>query len=481
MLFTFGLPGLSSYCVEQDLLFAGQYPGAFDPASAKDRVAALVKHGIANFIDLTHPNDSLEPYCCHLPTGVSHRFYPIHDVSVPRHPGEMARILDAIDAALAHRIPTYVHCWGGRGRTGTVIGCWLVRHGMTGEAAVARVAELWSVTHKASFGTRSPETSEQIAYIRSWHEPAEYRAWNRSRGALLGLAVGDAVGAAVEFKSRGTFHEITDMIGGGPHNLIAGEWTDDTSMALCLAESLLTRAGFDARDQMERYVRWWREGYLSCKGNCFDIGNTVVGALRRFRAAGNPFAGTTDPSSAGNGSLMRLAPVPIVYRRNLTHCVSFSALSSETTHGAHASRDACKLFGAMLTRAIAGVEKEEVLLHTGDLPELSDLCAEIREVADGSFARKNADQIVGSGYVVRSLEAALWAVYHASNFRDAVLAATNLGDDADTTAAIAGQLAGALWGEDDIPQEWLERLVWRDKIEELANRLFDLVPAVERE
>lgn len=302
---------------------------------------------------------------------------------------------------------------------------------------------------------------------------------SRSRGALLGLAVGDGVGAAVEFKPRGTFREVTDMIGGGPHDLIAGEWTDDTSMALCLAESLLEKATFDVRDQMERYVRWWRDGYLSCKGNCFDIGNTVVSALRRFRATGNPIAGATDPNSAGNGSIMRLAPVPIFYRRDLAQSISFSELSSKTTHGARACRDACRLFGAMLTRAIGGVEKEEVLLRTGDLPELADLCAEIREVAQGSFVRKNRDQIVGNGYVVRSLEAALWAVYQAENFREAVLAATNLGDDADTTAAIAGQLAGALWGEEGIPQEWLERLVWRDRIEDMSDRLLEMGPSFE--
>ena len=133
---------------------------------------------------------------------------------------------------------------------------------------------------------------------------------SRYRGCLLGLACGDAVGTTVEFKPRGTFEPVTDMVGGGPFRLEPGEWTDDTSMALCLAESLLERGGFDALDQMQRYVRW-KKGHLSSNGRCFDIGNTVRGALTRFLDSGDPFSGSTHPHSAGNGSLMRLAPVVI--------------------------------------------------------------------------------------------------------------------------------------------------------------------------
>ena len=123
---------------------------------------------------------------------------------------------------------------------------------------------------------------------------------------MIGLAVGDAVGTTVEFKAPGTFAPVSDMVGGGPFGLRPGQWTDDTSMALCLAESLIECGGFDARDQMERYVRWWREGHLSSTGKCFDIGNTTRAALSRFEKTGDPFAGSTEPNVAGNGSLMRL-------------------------------------------------------------------------------------------------------------------------------------------------------------------------------
>jgi hypothetical protein len=139
---------------------------------------------------------------------------------------------------------------------------------------------------------------------------------DRLRGAMIGLAVGDALGATLEFRAPGTFEPITDMVGGGPFDLAPGEWTDDTTMALCLAESLIEKSGFDAEDQMRRYVRWYRDGYLSVKNRCFDIGPTTAAALRRFEKNGDPFAGDTDRYTAGNGSIMRLAPAPSTLPRH---------------------------------------------------------------------------------------------------------------------------------------------------------------------
>jgi ADP-ribosyl-[dinitrogen reductase] hydrolase len=140
---------------------------------------------------------------------------------------------------------------------------------------------------------------------------------DRQRGCLLGLACGDAVGTTVEFSARGSFPPMTDMVGGGPFRLPVGAWTDDTSMALCLATSLVEKNGFDAHDQMTRYCQWYQNGYLSSTGRCFDIGLTVRGALARFQKSGEPFSGSTDPQAAGNGCIMRLAPVPMFYYPNL--------------------------------------------------------------------------------------------------------------------------------------------------------------------
>ena len=152
---------------------------------------------------------------------------------------------------------------------------------------------------------------------------------NRFRGCLLGLACGDAVGTTVEFKARGTFEPVTDMVGGGPFKLKPGQWTDDTSLALCLATSLIERDGFDPLDQMERYCRWQREGYLSSTGECFDIGNTTASALHKFKATGEPYAGSTDSWAAGNGSIMRLAPVPKFFFPDREQVIHYSGESSQ--------------------------------------------------------------------------------------------------------------------------------------------------------
>jgi ADP-ribosyl-[dinitrogen reductase] hydrolase len=184
---------------------------------------------------------------------------------------------------------------------------------------------------------------------------------DRFRGALIGLACGDAVGTTVEFSPRGSFTPLIDMIGGGPFGLEPGQWTDDTSMALCLAVSLVESGGFDAHDQMERYSRWHEQGYLSSTGRCFDIGVTTSSALSRFRSSGDPFSGSTDPRSAGNGCIMRLAPVPMYYYPDLSAGIHFAAESSRTTHGAAECIDACRLFAAMIYKALDGPSKEQVL------------------------------------------------------------------------------------------------------------------------
>lgn len=300
----------------------------------------------------------------------------------------------------------------------------------------------------------------------------------RYLGCLLGLAVADAVGTTLEFRPPGTFTPITDMVGGGPFRLEPGQWTDDTSMALCLAESLVEKQAFDPADQMARYVRWYREGHLSSTGVCFDIGNTVRTALHHFEQTGNPYAGSTHPHTAGNGSIMRLAPVPMFYGNEPRRAIEQSAESSRTTHGAATAVDACRYLGGLIVGALSGVDKASLLApRYTPVPGYWDeqpLVAEIDMVAGGSFKERNPPQIQGSGYVVKSLEAALWAFYHSDSFRQGCLLAANLGDDADTTAAVYGQLAGAHYGIDNIPPDWLARLAQRDTIETLADRLYHL-------
>ena len=281
---------------------------------------------------------------------------------------------------------------------------------------------------------------------------------DRYRGALLGLAAGDAVGTTLEFKPPGSFEPLTGMVGGGPFGLAPGQWTDDTSMALCLAESLIAQQGFDPADQMKRYVRWWREGHLSSNGACFDIGGTVRSALSRFEASGEPFSGSTDPQSAGNGSIMRLAPVPLYFANDPEQAIAMSAESSRTTHGTETAVDACRYLGALIVGALQGASRDSLLSERfTPVPgywEAHPLCQPIDAIAAGSFKDKEPPEIKGSGYVVESLEAALWAFHNSSTFEEGCLLAVNLGDDADTTGAVYGQLAGAYYGVEGIPEDW---------------------------
>ena len=307
---------------------------------------------------------------------------------------------------------------------------------------------------------------------------------DRFRGALLGLAVGDAVGTAVEFKPPGTFKPVSDMTGGGPFGLPAGAWTDDTSMALCLAESLVESGGFDPVDQLKRYVQWYREGHWSSTGRCFDIGNATRSALHRFERTGEPYPGDADPNAAGNGPLMKLAPVPMAFALDPDAAVEFAGDSARTTHGAAEAVDAARYFAGLLVGALHGATVS-ALLHQGVFTPGSGTWTEkplhpkVLAVASGSFHAKEPPAIRGTGYIISALEAALWALRSTRTFKDGVLAAVNLGDDADTTAAIYGQLAGAIYGVDAIPQKWREQIVMREEILTLADRLYDLARSVD--
>lgn len=300
---------------------------------------------------------------------------------------------------------------------------------------------------------------------------------DRYRGCLLGLAVVDALGTTLEFKRPGTFEPITDMVGGGPFRLKPGEWTDDTSMALCLADSLIENRGFDPVDQLKRYLRWYQEGYMSSNGRCFDIGNTVRDALLRFERTGEPYCGSKDPLTAGNGSIMRLAPVPLFYASRPLEAIERSAESSRTTHGATVAVDACRYLGALIVGALKGVDKDELLSEryspVSGLWESNPLSPQIDVIRKGSF-HNDPPEIKGTGYAAKSLEAALWAFSMSDTFEEGCLLAVNLGDDADTTGAVYGQLAGAFYGAKSIPAGYLSKLALRELIESLAEQILKL-------
>jgi ADP-ribosyl-[dinitrogen reductase] hydrolase len=512
-----------AYVVPNSTLAAGAYPGSRPGTplqEAESKIAAFLRAGITVFIDLTDPADRLEPYepmlrrvAADAGVDVQYRRMAIRDMDVCSRE-HMNDVLEVIDDHLVEGRGVYVHCWGGVGRTGMVVGCWLVRRYLSGPEALEQVQSLFnmmSATKRRRHAAQgSPQTEAQREMVRKWadldasrshqevalemhrlglHIGAEewariaprpdvtFELRDRMRGALIGLAVGDAVGTTVEFRSPGSFEPVTDMVGGGPFRLEPGQWTDDTSMALCIAHSLVECRDFDALDQMQRYCRWRDEGYLSSNGRCFDVGNTVRRALRAFEHSGNPMAGPTAEHTAGNGSLMRLAPIPMFFSQR-EDVLTMAAQSSRTTHGAPVAVDCCRYLAALIVGAINGRTKDELLApHFSPFLgcwESDQLHPVVATIADGSYKSKSPPEIRGTGYAADALEAALWAFYRSTDFEDGCLLAVNLGNDADTTAAIYGQLAGAHYGERGIPNAWRERLAHKPMLDRTAELIFQL-------
>ncbi len=288
---------------------------------------------------------------------------------------------------------------------------------------------------------------------------------DRARGALLGLAVGDALGTTLEFTARDSQPHHAEMTGGGPFDLRPGQWTDDTSMALALAESLVERQGLDARDLMTRFVAWRRDGAYSCTGSCFDIGITTQRALTTFGRTGEPFAGSTAVDDAGNGSIMCLAPA-VLYglRSDDATARDLAREQGRVTHGAPECLASCTLLADILRDAIQG--RPDPLR-----PRDGEFGTRVGQIARGTYRGKTRDEVRSTGYVVDTLEAALWCTSTTDSFEAALVLAVNLGHDADTVGAVTGQIAGALYGASAIPSRWLAPLAWREQIEGLADRL----------
>ncbi|WP_268796899.1 ADP-ribosylarginine hydrolase Tri1 [Pseudomonas huanghezhanensis] len=293
---------------------------------------------------------------------------------------------------------------------------------------------------------------------------------DRAKGALLGLAIGDAVGTTLEFLPRDKKH-VHGLEGAGPFHLKLGEWTDDTSMALCLAETYLAHQHFDSSDYLDRLCQWYKQGSNSVNGVCFDIGNATRAALDGWLTQGLGWLGNTEPNTAGNGSIMRLAPTAIFRRHSLAATWRDSQSQSRATHRALEAVSCCELLGAQLHLALNGADKTELCA-----PRVRPLQPRAMIINAGEYKDKTRDQIRSTGYAIDTLEAALWAVWTTDNFKDAVLLAANLADDADTVAAVTGQLAGALYGVSGMPEEWVAKVAWSAHIQHLAEQLHDQAP-----
>jgi ADP-ribosyl-[dinitrogen reductase] hydrolase len=451
-------------------------PGAMTGAWARDLdldLDAIAAWNAAAVVTLIEAEEMQRLQVLRLGEGVAVRgmtwhHLPIRDVTAPGGDFEAAWacVGEGLRARLREGFNVLIHCKGGLGRAGTVAARLLVELGCDPERAIMQVRQ-------ARPG--AIETASQERHVRGLQEVPEVTPETsldamrgRAVGAMLGLAVGDAIGTTLEFRRRDSQPLLTDMIGGGPFRLQPGEWTDDTAMALALGDSLETCNGLDEADLMRRFVSWHEEGTYSCTGTCFDIGITTRAALRRWQRTGDPLAGSTAPETAGNGSLMRLAPIAARFFRLRDELRDAAARQSRTTHAAPEAVDACVAWAELLADAINGRRRSEVLRR----PEWT-WAGRIGPILAGSWRGLARSEVHASGYVAHSLEAALWCVGRTGSFAEAVLLAANLGEDADTTAAITGQLAGALYGVEGIPHDWRTRVALGRRIEGMASRLFD--------
>lgn len=484
----------NTYWALPGLLLAGEHPSGLTVDATRLRVSTILACGIECFLDLTQPGE-IAPYDQALPFHIEYLRKPIRDHGLPEKREHMMEILDCLHDTLRSGRPAYVHCRAGIGRTGMVVGCLLVERGLTGEEALDELARVWQQSERSKIWPMVPETEAQTDYVRRWAPrklfslgasaapPLEAPALSaeaparrpeaaaavpdplldpdtlaaarslreRFLGALIGLAAGDAVAAATQYRRPGTFTPVGDLIGGGPFALPRGGWSDDTAMALCLADSLLATDGFDARDQVERYQRWQREGYMSATGQCLGITASTARALAMAQWRRQLFSGSHAPDQLDPEPLSRVAPVVMFFFASEEEAVQLAGEAARTTCQAPAVVAACRDLARTVFLALSGHPKAYVL----------------------AAASSEVEARPRSGTVTEALAIALEAFAATDNFRDAVLHAANHGGNSDVAAAACGQLAGAHYGASAIPAAWRESLLQRDLIEKYADRLLN--------
>lgn len=447
-------PILHSYWVIPGRLLAGEYPRNLDEPSSMEKLQALTDAGITVFIDLTTPADGLSPYRTLLQrinvTAECH-WVPIPDVSVPQSAETTAQVLDLMDQAVAKGQGVYLHCWGGIGRTGTIVGCWLARHGLTGTMALEKLASLWRRCPKSRF-RQSPETEEQRRYIVNWRETGQMLAENiltRARGCMLGQLAGDSLGSLVEFQTPDQIrqvypHGVRELADGGTWNTLAGQPTDDSELALMLARSLVEHGRYDRYKVKAAYRAWYDSGL-------FDCGGTIASALR----------GMPNEDSQANGALMRVSPLGIFGAGHaLWDVAKWAMQDAGLTHPHPVCRQANAIFAMALARTIrTGCAARSV--YAGMLVWAEELDAEpgLRGALLQAALTLPQNYVKHQGWVLIALQNAVWQMLHAPSLADGVVDSVMHGGDTDTNAAICGALLGAIHGEAAIPAQWKEKVL----------------------
>lgn len=478
-------PFPNSYWLEPGRILCGEYPRDFDDLEDHEGMTAILQAGVRVFLDLTEEGE-LKPYdtialttAAELgiaPEELTFLRHPIRDVSVPRRTKEMRDILRAIRGERHRGRTLYLHCWGGRGRTGTVAGCVLSElFGHQGDDALKVLGSRWQACAKAA-RSDSPETEEQRRYIREWNPGGTVNA-AVVRAALLGAAIGDALGVPVEFQGRATRKSdpVTGMRAFGTHHQPAGTWSDDTSMILATLTGLMDPGGDKPAAILREFCRWKDEACHTPHGEVFDIGNATREALTRARSGTPPLeCGDTAESSNGNGSLMRILPIALAYTDDPDLIEKASEISS-LTHAHERSRFCCAFYCLVASDLMHGGSVEEATAFAWDVldhrwPFSPAERHHFEALHPERLFSRDEDEIRSSGHVIDTLEAALWVNAQHDDFAEAVLHAVNLGDDTDTTGCVAGGLAGLIHGEAALPLAWSEAIAKREELIELAGR-----------
>jgi ADP-ribosylglycohydrolase len=309
-------------------------------------------------------------------------------------------------------------------------------------------------------------------------------------GAILGVAIGDALGVPVEFSDREKLklRPVGDMMGFGAHEQPPGTWSDDTSLTLCLVDSLCN--GYDLNDIADKFVRWYRDGLWTPHGYAFDRGATTTDAILNLMDGASPKeSGGRGERDNGNGSLMRISPL-IFYTRNMTMEERFKVVHevSGVTHAHPRSLIACDYYVQFGIYLLSGMNREEAYHRTGELiknyftedAEFGWELIHFSRILDGEIWKMEVREIQSHGYVVHTLEAALWSFMRSHNFREAVLNAVNLGHDTDTIGAVTGGIAGLYYGHAGIPEDWIEALARKDDILRLTDRFYRTLKNMEK-